>query len=43
MTTLRKIILFRITTHMTVCSKDNKGNRDTQVRIKITENKTKYF
>jgi hypothetical protein len=43
MTTLHKIILFRITTHMTVCSKDNEGNRDTQVRINITENKTKYF
>ena len=42
MTTLRKIVLFRITTHMTVGSKDNKGSRDSQVRIQITEHKTKY-
>ena len=39
MTTLRKIILFRITTHMTVCSKDNKGNRD-KGNNKITELRT---
>ena len=43
MPTLRKIIFFRITTNMSYGSKDNKGNRDSQVRIKITENKTKYF